>query len=859
MTMLEQLSKAMREALNAIRDGKAPSAAHSNTIDALLSRALIAPTFDHQFEIGAPYVLSPVGETVYFEHEVMDKQQASDFQPGQAVQYLRWGYGMPEWSYEWQDATVERVTKAFVFLKFDNPAHNWRTDAETPRCKPNCIRRKPVWSPSVGTPVIVTGGQSVGAVGVIAEVNPAPRGMLYKIDATPGDYKGVDEIAPIKAGQTVYMARNYFGRKQGEPVTILGNTRQGSVFTMEAPFSDVFYVQERGSTGYFTAKLGDELQLTPPTELDPDAFYAAQQREAWRNEDANADADEAQRFWEENGFEASPATVPPTERDFYAEMSGVVQEASLEAEHAAADAAAYAALDAEIKAENDTSFEPYIPEPRMVNDKLVAVTGICEVCGCQYDETYPVSSLQDFPERPWHWANLVARCPFCFKTCCLGCGKPLPVGKSYYCDDCNAKPTTPAALCVKYPLISTFLQGGENAMHQLWAWYAGAISVALTNYEQIDSTWMRAKRSAAIILKDRFEEEYFALVAHVGEGDPLLDVLFHLLPSNGVVTVQQWMYQFGEFEYYAQMESLRQTALEHAVYVDPIPPTITPEEYRVEGYGAKQRAGVCRVWWNGENKPRLVEHVTSDLWYAHLRGLQAPMVLLKDERFTVEQLPPVRVNDHVRRIDDEQEGTVVGVSGGDLWVAPKNGGEPRWKRIHVNIVSVDDDTAEYEEGPRAVPLQPEEIARNCVIIRRRLVGGMRVGRIASVKHLDRTLYRVTFEHRVPNGFVLARADFLYAVQNVQRATLDIDLSLPPFWRRTQSPSAQMFQKRLDTAGIALAALSDANSELLVYHPFEDVLARFLPRLRALDGVLEVHHDNDDPCTAHVRLAETVIA
>jgi hypothetical protein len=44
------------------------------------------------------------------------------------------------------------------------------------------------------------------------------------------------------------------------------------------------------------------------SNYDYDAYIAEQEREFWRNLEANEDADNAQRFWEENGFEA---TEPP--------------------------------------------------------------------------------------------------------------------------------------------------------------------------------------------------------------------------------------------------------------------------------------------------------------------------------------------------------------------------------------------------------------------------------------------------------------------------------------------------------------------------------------------------------------------
>lgn len=53
------------------------------------------------------------------------------------------------------------------------------------------------WMPQVGDRVVVTGGQSVGATGVITKLMDTPRNtFLYLLDTVPGDYKSIDEIAP---------------------------------------------------------------------------------------------------------------------------------------------------------------------------------------------------------------------------------------------------------------------------------------------------------------------------------------------------------------------------------------------------------------------------------------------------------------------------------------------------------------------------------------------------------------------------------------------------------------------------------------------------------------------------------------
>lgn len=130
MTMLDVLTPPMRSALDQIRASGVPSAS-KNTVQALMSRGLIAKSAAKPSE----WALSPVGETAYFEHGVMRKQQVSDFQIGQAVQRLVWLPGDYPWRFAWRAGKVLRLTKAFVFVIYP--------DGTVQRHKPNSLRHQP--------------------------------------------------------------------------------------------------------------------------------------------------------------------------------------------------------------------------------------------------------------------------------------------------------------------------------------------------------------------------------------------------------------------------------------------------------------------------------------------------------------------------------------------------------------------------------------------------------------------------------------------------------------------------------------------------------------------------------------------
>lgn len=934
MTMLEGLSKPMRDALDAIRaGGNTTFKANAGTIKALIDRGLIevAPVDQPQ-----RWQLSPVGEMAYFSDEVMATYTTDNFEVGQDVEFLHWHTNGSPWRFEWEAGQVERITKAFLFVKYP--------DGEIKRHLPKRLRRKPM--PTLSAIVADTLIEAAALQptterdfyaemsGVVQEANlpaemaatdhaqyealaatdPYERFIIGDravrkadnaeiiISAVDGDYISGSgtrycekTVGMIRSGNGTYIkAKDYVH----VPVTVTRAHRKHFMrpvnFESRPVVTLTDAVQSAGqslglsSTGFNAFDVPASVLLEARALMQPEptdtsfepyipeprtegdriivtgfcSVCGCQYEESWPN------TMNRERWWrwtnmisrcsvcfKNNCYECGkplPATDEKRDVGYCADCAHTP---------------------------TDTSFEPLSKEPRMVNDKLIAVTAFCKACGGQYDD---VSFFE--VDNPWKRSQLVDYCPICLQFTCMWCGKELPAPAiEPYCAACNAGPMRlhkaedelPASVCAEFPLLATFLDGGEGAYHALWTWYMQQISIGLITYEGADplqaKLYERVMRSASGLIHTRFEEEYFGLVVEVGTGRPEIDLLYHKLPISVETTVRDWLYTWGGFDYVAQMSDIRQVAREHAVYVDPIKPTLTAQEYREGQYGHRQRAGVCRVWYAHNRVNHLVEYVTSDN-HVHLRGVETPIPAT--DTLDVEELEPVHVNDRVQRIDNALIGTVVGVSGGDIWVKPENGGEqPRWKRIHVDVIGGDPSDAPTDEYDRALneavletmggaqdaAPQPEDlIAYACAQIRLHLHGGVRVGLIESVTHVEDQYYRVVFTHfsnYVPDE-LFERVRFVYdAIRDGDPKTcaVTVDLAHPPFWRVRQSDEAREFQAVLDAAGIALEARFNAQNELLVYHPLEDVLERLCANVRKLAGVLAVDLGfNDNLCLALVK-------
>lgn len=874
MTMLEGLSQPQRDALNAIRaGGETTFKPNASTIKALIDRGLIevAPVDQPQ-----RWLLSPVGEMMYFADEVMSQYTVANFEVGQDVEYLHWHFNSLPIRFEWEAGHVQRITKAFVFVKYPN--------GEIKQHMPKRLRRKPLTPREHELDAIIVDGdfhllepqQSVPALG----------------DAQ------LQEIASVFAVPAVVIG--YAETPEGKSVPVYDEKPEAMDTSFEPYIPEPRTEGDRIIVTGFCSVCGCQYEESWPNTMNRERWWR------WTNMISRCSV-----CFHNNCYECGkplPATDEKRNVGYCADC---------------------------MHKPTDTSFEPLVREPRMVNERLIAVTGFCKACGGQYDD------LSFFEvDNPWKRSQLVDYCPICLQFTCMWCGKELPPPAiDPYCATCNAGPmrvhraedVLPASVCAEFSLLAMFLDGGEGAYHALWTWHMQQISIGLIAYEGADplqaKLYERVMRSASSLIHTRFEEEYFGLVVEVGTGRPEVDLLYHKLPISVETTVRDWLYTWGGFDYVAQMTDIRQVAREHAVYVDPIKPTLTAAAYREGQYGHRQRAGVCRVWYAHNRVNHLVEYVTSDN-HVHLRGVETPIPAT--DTLDVEELEPVHVNDRVQRIDNALIGTVVGVSGGDIWVKPENGDQqPRWKRIHVNVIGGDPSDAptdEYDralneavletmvgahedappawtpgilerariksgvhagvigqvtdiganargatykvftewynvgdlEDPNTPMVDDDVVARNCAQIRRSLHGGMRVGLIESVTHVEDQYYRVVFTHfsnYVPDE-LFERVRFVYdAIRDGDPKTcaVTVDLAHPPFWRVRQSDEAHEFQAVLDAAGIALQARFNAQNELLVYHPLEDVLERLCANVRKLAGVLAVDLGfNDNPCLAQVK-------
>lgn len=60
-------------------------------------------------------------------------------------------------------------------------------------------------------------------------------------------------------------------------------------------------------------------------------------------------------------------------------------------------------------------FEPLVIGPRAVNNHLIALTGVCSVCQCQYEAIYTKKFFEQNPSDAYNMGIYRKRCPICEK------------------------------------------------------------------------------------------------------------------------------------------------------------------------------------------------------------------------------------------------------------------------------------------------------------------------------------------------------------------------------------------------------------------------------------------------------------
>jgi len=143
MPMYLSLSEAQQTAIRDIAGGDVYAEQRQGTLKALVADGWISGTQEGG-RILPPFALTPTGEIMLFEYDVMRLHKAADFKTGQAVQYLKWGVNGESHAFEWVNATVTNVGMVMLTLDYEDGTSGQR--------RANSIRVKPAIADPV-TPI----------------------------------------------------------------------------------------------------------------------------------------------------------------------------------------------------------------------------------------------------------------------------------------------------------------------------------------------------------------------------------------------------------------------------------------------------------------------------------------------------------------------------------------------------------------------------------------------------------------------------------------------------------------------------------------------------------------------------------
>lgn len=143
MPMYLSLSDAQQQVIRDIAGGDVYTEQRQGTLKALVADGWISGTQEGG-RILPPFALTPAGETMLFEYDVMRLHKPSAFKIGQAVQYLKWGVNGESHAFEWVNATVTNVGMVMLTLDYEDGTSGQR--------RANSIRVKPAIADPV-TPI----------------------------------------------------------------------------------------------------------------------------------------------------------------------------------------------------------------------------------------------------------------------------------------------------------------------------------------------------------------------------------------------------------------------------------------------------------------------------------------------------------------------------------------------------------------------------------------------------------------------------------------------------------------------------------------------------------------------------------
>lgn len=296
--------------------------------------------------------------------------------------------------------------------------------------------------------------------------------------------------------------------------------------------------------------------------------------------------------------------------------------------------------------------------------------------------------------------------------------------------DAETPAPTKASTLAAFPFVALHL-AGRDAVAALWGHYTEALQAYTVRSQDETTSEQRAGEMAAALIAFCYQEEIARLEKQIGiDSDASTNALFtehtlHATPS--LVQIVQDLSSSRSLQtdvYRAEIDQY---------VVDPIQPIVTAEQYLAGHYGQLQREGRCAVYQVENGVKRRVSHITRDAvtkeWYAHLKGVDAPVRLLTNEALIVE-LPAVETD-----------------ASAPPTMAPVN-------------------ARKYE---------PEHVALK---LRSAIHGRLRLGRVDAVIFKTQRLFEVTFAHPITDSVrEQLAAEFQVALNGSrQRALVEVPAS-----------------------------------------------------------------------------------
>lgn len=202
MPMYLSLSDAQQAAIRDIAGGDVYTDWRQGTLKALVTDGWISGTQEGG-RILPPFALTPAGETMLFEYDVMRLHKPATFKTGQAVQYLKWGGNGQTHAFEWVDATVTNIGKEMLTLEY--------ADGTTGTRRATSLRPTPapILDPVAPIPAneLENADEPCGDVGTL--IDPEPANNLPDVQPALGFNAFDVPVSVLIAAQSMLPADPY--------------------------------------------------------------------------------------------------------------------------------------------------------------------------------------------------------------------------------------------------------------------------------------------------------------------------------------------------------------------------------------------------------------------------------------------------------------------------------------------------------------------------------------------------------------------------------------------------------------------------------------------------------------------------